>query len=60
MEAELRKNPSEVGDPQHGSSAFRPRPSSIWWMHIISNDFEDNDLVSWKKESWSKIMSGKL
>lgn len=60
MEAELRKNPSEVGDPQHGSSAFRPRPSSIWWMCIISNAFEDNDLVWWEKQSWPKIKSGKL
>lgn len=29
-------------------------------MCTISNAFEDNDLVSWKKENWSKIMSGKL
>lgn len=39
---------------------FQWGPSSIWWMCTISNAFEDNDLVSWKKENWSKIMSGKL
>lgn len=60
MKAELRKNPSEVGDPQHGSSAFPPTPPGIWWKCTISDAFAENDLVSWKKESWSKIMSGKL
>lgn len=35
-------------------------PSGISCMCTISNAFEDNDLVSWKKENLSKIMSGKL
>lgn len=49
-----------MDDPQHGASASQLGPSGISWICTISTAFEDNDLVSWKKKNWSKIMSGKL
>lgn len=58
--AQSRWNLSEVDDPQPGSSASQLGTPTICWMCTISNAFEDNGLISWKKENGSKITSGKL